>query len=113
MSVFKCGNWTLTNAGIHWGGQPDYLIPRTSIGQPGSGYRKKMYDSLVHMTEKTWLSRDDLYSLNTTYIFALEYYNIGFSPDISLVETLKEQQKLLDERDDEPESDELTLGGGD
>jgi len=113
MEIFKSGNWTLTKNGIQWGGPPDFLIPQSSIGQPGSGYRKKMYDTLVQMTEKTWLTKDDIGNLNTIYIFALEYYNIGFSKDISFVETFQEQKKLLEDREDDPKSDEITLGGGD
>ncbi len=113
MEIFKCGNWTLTPNGIQWGGHPDFLIPKTSIGQSGTGHRKKMYDTLVHMTEKTWLTKEDVSDLNTIYIFALEYYNIGFSKDISFVETFLEQKKLLEEREDDPMSDELTAGGGD
>lgn len=113
MEIFKCGNWTLTKNGIQWGGQQDFLIPLTHIGQSGSGNRIKMYETLVDLTAKTWLTKEDISDLNTAYIFALEYFNIGFSKEISLVETFQEQKKLLEEREDDPSSDELTLGGGD
>jgi hypothetical protein len=54
-----------------------------------------MYDWLVHLPEKTWLTETDVYSLNTALIYAIELSGRGFPSNLSFVETFKEQQKLL------------------
>jgi hypothetical protein len=113
MEIFRSGKWSVIPDGIKWNGHPAYTLHKESVGARGSGSGSKMYEALVHLTRKTWLTNDDIYTLNTAYIFALEYFKKGFSPDISFEATLLEQKRLLDERNDEPPSDELTMGGGD
>jgi hypothetical protein len=54
-----------------------------------------MYDWLVHMPIKTWLTTEDVYALNTALIYSLEKFEMGFDPNISFVETLETQQLLL------------------
>ncbi len=57
-----------------------------------------MYDWLVHLVEKTWLKREDIYALNTALVYALEYFGIGFIEGISFVKTFEEQNKELREK---------------
>jgi hypothetical protein len=54
-----------------------------------------MYDWLVHMVEKTWLTRTDIYALNTALIYAMEEFKIPFPDDLSFVATFNEQDKEL------------------
>jgi hypothetical protein len=101
MEISKIGSWTITADGIIWSGQPDvdYLIHKDRLDKAGTGERENTYDWLIHMVEKTWLTRKDIYALNTAFIFALEYFKVGFSKEISFVETFKEQEKELKKKE--------------
>lgn len=93
----KFGNWLITEEGINWDGPTGrpYLIPKDRLTESGSGDRSKMYDWLVHLVEKTWITENDVYALNTAFIFAVEHFGVGFSSNLSLVATLAEQQKEI------------------
>lgn len=96
----KIGNWLITEEGIKWDGTPkrNYpLIPKDRLIEVGTDERKTMYDWLVHMQGKDWITKEDLYALNTAFVFALEYFKIGFPSNISFVDTFKEQQKVIKE----------------
>lgn len=54
-----------------------------------------MYDWLVHMATKIWLKKEDIYTLNTAFIYSLEYFGVGFPHGISFVETFKEQSSEI------------------
>jgi hypothetical protein len=95
MDVIKIGNWVVTNEGIEWRGQPevDLLIPRSELTQLGTIERSRMYDWLVHLTSKMWLTEFDLYALNTAYIYSLEYFDYPVvSGNISFIEIFDIQQ---------------------
>lgn len=50
-----------------------------------------MYDWLVHMPNKSWINKEDVYTLNTAFIYAMELYGLDFNIN-SFIKTLKEQQ---------------------
>lgn len=99
MLPFKIGNWLITDTGIKWDGEPnvDYLIPTDRLLELGNGGRDTMYSWLVHMPEKTWTTKDDIYALNTAFIYALSYFNLPFNTG-SFVATLREQQRQIEEK---------------
>ena len=97
MLPFKIGNWLITEECICWDGieKHTYEIARERINEAGPSSRNKMYDWLVHMPTKTWLKREDIYSLNTALIYAMEAYKIPFDSNLSFIETFIEQEKEL------------------
>lgn len=95
MEVFKIGNWLVTVDGIEWGGEEkEYFIEKERLLESGDGERENMYDWLIHLCGKGWLTDADIYELNTAFIFAMEYFKFDFSTH-SFGETLIEQQKEL------------------
>ena len=99
MIPFKIGNWIIDENGIKWDGTPklDYRIPKERITEAGPSNRNRMYDWLVHMPHKTWLSREDIYTLNTALVYAMEAFGIAFPKNLSFVETFIAQSKELDD----------------
>src|SRR5581483_6285047 len=98
MIPYKIGNWLINADGIRWDGIPkvDYLITQQrllELGPPPE--RANMYDWLVHLPEKTWLTEADVYTLNTAFIYALAHFGLNFNTG-SFVETLIEQQRQLE-----------------
>jgi len=97
MEIIKIGNWTITEGGIKWSSKEEikYFIDKERITERVQGTKADMYDWLIHMVEKPWLTREDIYALNTAFVFALEYFDIGFLEDISFVETFEIQNEDL------------------
>lgn len=96
MENFKIGNWIIKDDGIHWNETGnDYFIPKGRLQETGAGMRKNMYDWLVHLPTKTWLSTEDIYAFNSAFIYAIELYGLNFSQN-SFMETFKQQQKEIE-----------------
>lgn len=94
MIPIKIGNWQVISDGIEFTGDNEYFIPKESLLERGSGERKNMYDFLVHLPTKSWLSVEDIYTLNTAYIYAINYFRLDLNK-LSFVETMILQQKQL------------------
>lgn len=112
MVPFKIDNWLITSEGIEWTGAygRELFIPVNRIAEPGPPTsRTHMYDWLVHLPSKTWMTVQDVYALNTAIIYALEEFGIGFSPSLSFVETLIEQQKEIAEKSSADEEGEIEM----
>ena len=97
MIPFTIENWLINHNGIKWVGTPpvDYEISRDRITECGPGERNNMYDWLVHMPTKSWLTKCDIYALNTALIYAMEAYGIPFPKELSFVETFKDQKNEM------------------
>lgn len=91
----QIGKWLVTEHGIEWTGINDYFIEKERLLEAGPADRINMYDWLVHLPEKSWLSVEDIYALNTAFIFALDYFGFNFNSR-SFVTTLIEQEQHLD-----------------
>lgn len=99
MIPFKIGNWLITDESIDWKGQPDndYYIQIDRLLELDFG-DDKIFHWLTHMAEKTWLTREDIYALNTAFIYAIEYFKIKYDTG-SFIETLKYQQLILKDKE--------------
>ena len=97
MIPFKIGNWLINEEGITWDGEQQikYEIEKDRLTESGPQDRINVYDWLVHMPTKAWLSREDIYALNTALIYAMEHFKIKFPKDLSFVETFKIQEDQL------------------
>jgi hypothetical protein len=98
MEIIKIGNWTITEEGIKWSGKEEikYFIGKERITERAQGTKTDMYDWLIHMVERPWLTREDIYALNTAFVYALEYFDIGFLDNMSFVETFELQKEQLE-----------------
>lgn len=92
MSEFLIGNWLVTDEGIEWleDDREGYFIDKERLLES----RGDKYDWLVHMPQKTWLTREDIYALNTAYIYAMEKFGVPFDR-LSFVSTFHEQEQDL------------------
>lgn len=96
MENFKIGNWTIKEDGIHWNDvDNEYFIPKQNLSESGTGDRQNAYDWLVHLSTKAWVSTEDIYTLNSAFIYAMELYNLNFFQN-SFMETFKLQQKEIE-----------------
>ena len=97
MIPFQIGNWLITADEIKWVGTPDvdYSISRDRLNEPGPDDRSTMYDWLVHLPAKTWVTKADVYTLNTAFVYAQTAWGIGQDPNMSFVDTFVEQASVM------------------
>ncbi len=97
MIPFQIGNWLITTDEIKWVGVPnvDCSISKDSLNEPGPGERRTMYDWLIHLAGKAWVTTVDVYSLNTAFVYAQTAWGIGQNPNISFVDTFVEQANVM------------------
>ncbi len=94
MVPITIGKWLIKEEGIEWTGNNKYFIEKDRLLELGTGSRSNMYDWLIHLPEKTWLTKQDIYELNTALIYAINYFGFDLNR-LSFVETIIEQQKQL------------------
>lgn len=100
MTEIKIENWLITEEGIEWDGIPkiEYFISKERLNELGTGERSNMYNWLLHTASKTWITKTDVYTLNTAFIYAIEYFGLEYNTG-SFMETLKEQQyEIMDKK---------------
>lgn len=92
----KFGNWSVNVDGIQWTGSKGMypLIEKDRLEETGSGSRSEMYDWLVHMPSKTWLTIKDVEDLNEAFIFAMKHFKYEINKDY-FNNSLAEQKKEL------------------
>ncbi len=101
MENMKIGNWEVSDKGINWIGTKTNAmgtITLASLKDGGNAERTEMYDWLIHLCEKSWITDEDIYALNTAFIYAIEKYKLGFSDKLSFVKTFTEQQRQLQQK---------------
>lgn len=112
MIPFNIGNWEINQHGIEWKGKRgrDLLIEKDRITETGFGDRESTYDWLIHLTEKNWLTRTDIYALNSAFVYAISFFKLDLNSN-SFVKTFIEQEKQLmyAEEDDDNDNDEITM----
>jgi hypothetical protein len=109
MVPFKIGNWEINQSGIEWKGETgrELIIDRDRITESGFGERENTYDWLIHLTEKSWLTRIDIYALNSAFIYAISVFELDLNSN-SFVKTFIEQEKEL-QFGEESDDDEIIL----
>jgi hypothetical protein len=98
MENLQIGKWLITEDGIEWTGTryKGYYISRERLLQEGLE-KRGTYDWLLHLAHKNWVTEQDIYTLNTAFIIALELFEPKYKrSNLSFVKTLEAQQKIID-----------------
>jgi hypothetical protein len=101
MEEYRFGNWLVNHEGISWIGKPYnkdfYFISKQRLNETRNVDNIDLYNWLIHTASKTWITESDVYTLNTAFVFAIDFFNLDFKTG-SFVETLKHQQYELQEK---------------
>ena len=110
MIPFKIGNWEINQQGIEWKGETgrELIIDKERITETGFGERENTYDWLIHLTGKSWLTRTDIYALNSAFIYAISFFELDLNSN-SFVKTFMEQEKQLAFAEEGGNQDEITM----
>ena len=91
----KIGNWEYSGESIDWKGKPfiDYHIDATILLDTTKRYGPMMYDWLIHLAEKSWISAKDAVDLQELFIHVSNRRELDIDPDI-MMNTIREMQAL-------------------
>lgn len=91
----KIGNWLINDKGISWDGKNKrkYFISVEEL-QSYAG-RDEVYDWLVHLPSKDWITETDMYALNSAFIYLISLHGMDFHKS-AFIKTLEQQQQLLE-----------------
>lgn len=100
MNKVKFGNWSVTQEVIIWQQDKDgmsYEIPIDRLFERLND--SHIFDWLVHVPEKTWMTAKNTYNLNSSFMFAVEQYKLPIPDDMSIEATLSMQEVILDQKE--------------
>ena len=100
------GKWTVTDDGIEKGSPNKYYVLRNILGQEGEGDREGMYDWLIQIAEKTWMTSKDVHDLTKAFEFAM---GSDLSPKLYNA-TLTELKSIVKDKGLSDDDDETTIG---
>lgn len=100
-TIIEFGVWKVTEYGIEHS-KYTYPIAKERLWETTDRYDEELWDWLIHMVEKTWLSDDDLKDLVIAFAFAQDYF-IDHKPphegdNVSMAQTLYIQQQMIENR---------------
>lgn len=81
----KIGNWSISKEGIEWDNETEkhsYFIDSDRLLELTERSGVNMYDWLVHMPTKTWVSRKDTLDLNEAFKYLAEQLEIEIDEKI-------------------------------
>ena len=98
--ISKFGVTTVTNEGleIHYLNTP-YFIAKQRLWEYTNRGGYLMWDWLIHLVEKTWLSKEELNNFNNAFFFACDFFKVfrpDYLDDISTAQTLHVQSQMKD-----------------
>ena len=102
MEIARFGNWSIDVFKIEWIGDPliEFSITIPNIINTGNRKHGILYQWLIDIAADTRFTREDIYSLNTAFFYALDIFKheVNIPAYALIAETLKEQQDILDAR---------------
>lgn len=100
------GNWEVEEEGIVGIGRlSKYFIPKEQFTLK---MNSNLYSWLIHYSEKADVTEQNIYELNTAFVYALEHFQIGFATDLSFKMTFEKQKEIISEKNGDNESEANT-----
>jgi hypothetical protein len=95
----KFGHWIVNEAGIEWDNEKpgSYSFGGGRLLELGPGSEGKYYEWLLHIPQKTWVTKSDVYSLNEAFLYAAELYDFPIDKEIYDA-TIKLQAKEISDK---------------
>lgn len=103
--VIRFGDWVVTESGVLWAkAKPTAIfVSKDILGfavKDNAG--RELYDMLIQLSRKTWMTELEMYQLNAAYFYAIEYFKVE---PLSIMATLTRQRFVYDERKDFDDSE--------
>lgn len=90
------GNWVVNDFGIIGLGKLEKI--QIARGVLADRLGKNLYSWLIHISEKEIVTEFNVYEFNAAFIFALTFFEIGFSEKLSLSDSFAKQIQIISEK---------------
>lgn len=110
----KIKNWQIVEGiGIVWVGNSSKLtIGIDQIISTGLDINRNPFDLVIHPCERSFITEDDIYALNTAVIYAIEFFNISMPKNTTFCNLIECQQQIIERKNNSVYTDEVVTGGG-
>lgn len=97
MEEIKFGNWRIADGYLEWTVEDRgwYEFQISDFGRRGPQDRNDVVDVLVHLPEKSWITRQDMMDLNDAAQYAYKNLQVAISSGISWEKTMTLQDEIL------------------
>lgn len=110
ITIIKFGIWQIESDALVAKDGHDYIIERSRFWETQDYNGHLVWDWLIHLAQKSWITSENINDLNTAFFFCQDYFKEFMPanlPYISTAQTLNIQKQLIEIRDEmgEPESE--------
>lgn len=99
IAIIKFGIWQVESDALVGKGGRDYIIECSRFWETRDYNGHLVWDWLIHLCEKTWITKENVNDLNTAFFFCQDYFKENKPanlPYVSTAQTLNIQKQLLD-----------------
>lgn len=91
------GNWQIDQGVVTRTDNHPYSFPIRDFGRAGTDDRSDVVDMLVHIAEKTWITRQDLEDLNAAAQYARQHLDVELEANVDWDATVQMQTEIYEE----------------
>ena len=110
MAIIKFGIWQVESDALVGKGERDYVIESNRFWEIRNYNGHLVWDWLIHLTEKTWINKENVKDLNTAFFFCQDYFRKNKPnnlPYISTAQTLNIQKQILEIEEEMAKSEKI------
>ncbi|HLO42896.1 MAG TPA: hypothetical protein VK175_01110 [Leadbetterella sp.] len=102
VSIIKFGDWQVESDSLVGKIGYDYIIECSRLWETREYKGVLVWDWLIHLVNKTWITKDSMKDLNTAFFFCQDYFKEHKPREleyVSTAQTLYIQKQLMDIRE--------------
>lgn len=114
ITIIKFGIWQVESNALVGKGRIDYIIECNRFWETRDYNGYLVWDWLIHLTDKTWINKENVKDLNTAFFFCQDYFKENKpvnSPYVSTAQTLNIQKQILEIEEEMAKSETVSKDG--
>lgn len=114
ISIIKFGFWQVEPDALVAKDGHDYIIECGRFWETRDYNGHLVWDWLIHLANKSWITKDNVKDLNTAFFFCQDYFREhkpSYTPYVSTAQTLFIQQQLFEIREEMDKYEETVKNG--
>ena len=113
-AIIKFGIWQVESDALVGKGARDYIIECSRFWETRDYNGHLVWDWLIHLTEKTFINKENVKDLNTAFFFCQDYFRKNKPanlPYVSTAQTLNIQKQILEIEEEMAKSEKVSEYG--